>query len=171
VFFTDFRRRVAGWWSALTCAVIPVIRWLVRGFPSGCLFQRLGGFDPAARKAPPSKPRSISASMVSSSRDSSPRAWPVSPSASGPKTAPISARVRVSTRAISASAGEPVSPLDAFCLPSQPRFAGVSGPAVNFPHTPGSRSAGTGTSRAASRPRPATAAAACPPKPQSRQTA
>jgi hypothetical protein len=47
--------------------------------------------------------------------------------AGGPKTAPIIARVPVSHKVISSTAGYPVTPRTAFSLPSQDRLRAVSG--------------------------------------------
>ena len=55
----------------------------------------------SARNSPASKPRSISTSIVSSSRCSSLRAQSSSPVAVGPNAAPISALVPVSASVIS----------------------------------------------------------------------
>jgi hypothetical protein len=59
----------------------------------------------SARNSPASKPRSISTSIDSSSRGSSCRAQASSPAAGDPNTAPISARVPVSHKVISAITG------------------------------------------------------------------
>jgi hypothetical protein len=81
----------------------------------------------SARKSPASKPRSISTSMVSSSRCSSRRAQASSPADGEPNAAPGSARVPVSHNVISWRTGLPVTPSAAFIFPSHPRFAAVSG--------------------------------------------
>ena len=51
--------------------------------------------------------------------------------AGGPNTAPISARVPVSHKVISSTAGYPVTPRTAFSFPSHARFRSVSGTLID----------------------------------------